>query len=173
MVEAGGVGIFRAIENTELIEKSTRTKRCRIGNWAKLERIWNTGFFVVTPEFSILFCDRRCGRANHWIRVVSECPSLAIDGKRQMELPISPKQPSTRRDSEELLGYALECVSGRRPQTDRVSLPVAAASRRLHIASSTTVSEVAKTPHAMRKARSMPVSAIGRALKSPAIPVHQ
>jgi len=43
-MEAGGVGIFRPTENTELIEKSKRTKRSRIGNCAKLERIWNTGF---------------------------------------------------------------------------------------------------------------------------------
>ena len=50
MVEAGGVGIFLGIENTELIEKSTRTKRSRIENCAQLERIWNadsrnTGIF--------------------------------------------------------------------------------------------------------------------------------
>jgi len=47
MVEAGGVGIFRAIEDTELIEKSTRSKRSRIGNCAQLERIWNAEFWPV------------------------------------------------------------------------------------------------------------------------------
>ena len=55
MVEAGGVGIFQGIENTEVIEKSRRTKRSRIRKRAKLERIWNAGFFAVGPEFSILF----------------------------------------------------------------------------------------------------------------------
>src|SRR5262249_20956647 len=39
----GGGGIFRGIENTEIIEKSTRTELSRIGNCAQLERIWNAG----------------------------------------------------------------------------------------------------------------------------------
>jgi hypothetical protein len=41
MVEAGGVGIFMGIENTQLIDFSTRQKRRKRQNCAQLERIWN------------------------------------------------------------------------------------------------------------------------------------
>jgi hypothetical protein len=41
MVEAGGVGIFMGIENTQLIDFSTRQKRRKRQNYAQLERIWN------------------------------------------------------------------------------------------------------------------------------------
>ena len=41
MVEAGGVGIFRPIENTKVIDESRSTKRSGSRNCAQLERIWN------------------------------------------------------------------------------------------------------------------------------------
>jgi len=44
MVEAGGVGISRLIEKTQLIHFSKRQKRKKRGNCAQLERIWNTAF---------------------------------------------------------------------------------------------------------------------------------
>jgi hypothetical protein len=46
MVEAGGVGIFRLVENTQVIEKSTRLRIEKRRNCAQLERIWNAGFSV-------------------------------------------------------------------------------------------------------------------------------
>jgi hypothetical protein len=46
------------IENTELIEKSRRTKRSRIRNCAKLERIWNARLRWNTRNFdSFLMTD--------------------------------------------------------------------------------------------------------------------
>jgi hypothetical protein len=44
MVEAGGVGIFTAIENTQVIDFSTRQKRRKLSNCAQLERIWSADF---------------------------------------------------------------------------------------------------------------------------------
>ena len=41
MVEAGGVGIFRRIENTRVIDSARRTKLKKRRNCAQLERIWN------------------------------------------------------------------------------------------------------------------------------------
>ena len=41
MVPAVGIGIFRVVENTELIDFSRRRKRSGIRNCARLERIWN------------------------------------------------------------------------------------------------------------------------------------
>jgi hypothetical protein len=69
--------------------------------------------------------------------------------------------------------YVLVCVRGGRAQTDRVRASAEEASRSFQIASSTTTSEVANRQHAIRKDRSTPVSVIGRAVKSPTIPVHQ
>ena len=51
MVEAGGVGIFKRIENTQLTEKSRRQKRSILGNCAQLERIWNAG---ISPYWDFL-----------------------------------------------------------------------------------------------------------------------
>ena len=48
LVEAGGVRIFSRTENTQVIEDSKSTKRSRIRNCAKLERIWNAD--PTTPE---------------------------------------------------------------------------------------------------------------------------
>jgi hypothetical protein len=42
MVEAGGVGIFMGVENTQLIDFSRRTKRQKLEKRGQLERIWNT-----------------------------------------------------------------------------------------------------------------------------------
>jgi hypothetical protein len=52
MVEAGGVGTFKLIENTQVIDFSRRTKRCRIRNCAQLERIWNTDSRSLLANFS-------------------------------------------------------------------------------------------------------------------------
>ena len=41
-MEAGGVGIFRAIENRQLTDIARRSKRLNLENCAQLERIWNT-----------------------------------------------------------------------------------------------------------------------------------
>jgi hypothetical protein len=41
LVPAGGIGIFRAIENTQVIDFPTRQKRTIPRNHAQLERIWN------------------------------------------------------------------------------------------------------------------------------------
>ena len=45
MVEAGGVGIFSAIENTQLIENTALTKRSNRSKRAELERNWNIAFY--------------------------------------------------------------------------------------------------------------------------------
>lgn len=45
MVEAGGVGIFEGLENTQVIEESTSSKRQRIRIRIQLERIWNAHLF--------------------------------------------------------------------------------------------------------------------------------
>ncbi len=42
LVGAVGIGTLARIENTQVIEKSSRSKRTRIEKRAKLERIWNT-----------------------------------------------------------------------------------------------------------------------------------
>ena len=44
MAEAGGVGIFRVVENTNLIDFSRRQKRRTRQYCGQLERIWNAGF---------------------------------------------------------------------------------------------------------------------------------
>jgi hypothetical protein len=49
MVEAGGVGIFMRIENTQLIDFSRRQKRRKRENCGQLERIWNAGFSASCP----------------------------------------------------------------------------------------------------------------------------
>jgi hypothetical protein len=49
MVEAGGVGIFTRIENTQVIDFSTRQKRSIRQNCAQLERIWNARFSASCP----------------------------------------------------------------------------------------------------------------------------
>jgi hypothetical protein len=51
MVEAGGVGIFARIENTQVIEKSRRTKIRKLRNCAQLERIWNAAISLVHQNF--------------------------------------------------------------------------------------------------------------------------
>ena len=51
MVEAGGVGIFRAVENTQLIDSSRRQKRRILQNCAQLERIWNAVFWFAHQDF--------------------------------------------------------------------------------------------------------------------------
>ena len=48
MLEAGGVGIFRDIESTQLIEKAKRSKIQKLRNCAELERIWNVAFRKTT-----------------------------------------------------------------------------------------------------------------------------
>jgi hypothetical protein len=42
VVEAGGVGLFRGIENRQLIENAASAKRTNRQKSGKLERIWNT-----------------------------------------------------------------------------------------------------------------------------------
>lgn len=63
VVEAGGVGIFTRIENTQLIDFSRRQKRGILGNCAELERIWNAEFLPAKRNFrstaSLLFPSRR------------------------------------------------------------------------------------------------------------------
>ncbi len=46
MVEAGGVGIFKGIDNTQLIEIAKRPKRWNPQNSPQLERNWNAEFFT-------------------------------------------------------------------------------------------------------------------------------
>lgn len=77
-------------------------------------------------------------------------------------------------------GASLECdcllrVRGNcdRLQIDRGKCALGALLRSFDIADSRTASEVVNAQQVMRKGRSTPVSVIGRALKSPAIPVHQ
>jgi len=53
MVEAGGVGTFTLVENTQLIEKSTRSKRSGLRKRAQLERIWNVEFRSTLPNMSL------------------------------------------------------------------------------------------------------------------------
>jgi hypothetical protein len=48
MVEAGGVGIFTRIENTQVIENPALTKRRNLPIRAELERNWNTHFWLFT-----------------------------------------------------------------------------------------------------------------------------
>lgn len=55
MVEAGGVGIFRVVENTQLIDFSIRSKRLKLRNCAQLKRIWNAGFRCNTRIFNSFF----------------------------------------------------------------------------------------------------------------------
>jgi hypothetical protein len=50
MVEAGGVGIFSVIENTQVIDFATRQKPRILRNCAQLERIWNAGFSSLHPS---------------------------------------------------------------------------------------------------------------------------
>jgi hypothetical protein len=49
MVEAGGVGIFMRIENTQVIDFSTSQKRRIRQNCAQLERTWNARFSASCP----------------------------------------------------------------------------------------------------------------------------
>jgi len=44
MVPAEGIGIFKVIENTQLIDFPRRSKIKNLRNCAQLERIWNTAF---------------------------------------------------------------------------------------------------------------------------------
>jgi hypothetical protein len=53
MVPAGGIGISRPVENTELIDFPTRQKRMILQNCVQLERIWNATFFVQSSRFLI------------------------------------------------------------------------------------------------------------------------
>ncbi len=51
MVEAGGVGIFAGIDNTQLIQITKRLKRSKPQNRLQLERIWNAGFSPFQPFY--------------------------------------------------------------------------------------------------------------------------
>jgi hypothetical protein len=48
MVEAGGVGIFTGIDNTQLIQIAKRSKRWKPQNHPQLGRNWNAGFSFVS-----------------------------------------------------------------------------------------------------------------------------
>jgi hypothetical protein len=76
-VEAGGVGIFRGIENTQLIDFSRRQKRSTRQNCGKLDRIWNAGFFPFVKRNS----DCR-------VKFVSELPT--IHSEPCLSLPTAP-----------------------------------------------------------------------------------
>jgi hypothetical protein len=47
LVGAVGIGTLARIENMQLIEKSNRSKRARIGKRGTLERNWNTRFSTI------------------------------------------------------------------------------------------------------------------------------
>jgi hypothetical protein len=54
-MEAGGVGIFIGVENTQLIDFSGRQKRTIPRNCAQLERIWNARLSARVPHsFSVI-----------------------------------------------------------------------------------------------------------------------
>lgn len=54
MVEAGGVGTFRPIENTQVIENARRSKLEKRTKCGQLERIWNAGFLLKFARIAAL-----------------------------------------------------------------------------------------------------------------------
>jgi hypothetical protein len=82
-VEAGGVGITRRVENWELIQNATHTKRSGLRNCAQLERNWNTAF-MIPPDFlgcliwsSALYFSAH--RLSEWLNEIAEC-----EGRRNL-----------------------------------------------------------------------------------------
>jgi hypothetical protein len=50
LVGAVGIGLHILVENTQLIDFSTRSKRCRIRERAQLARVWNTTPTVIRQK---------------------------------------------------------------------------------------------------------------------------
>lgn len=53
-MEAGGVGLFKSIDNTQLIDLAKRQKRWKPQNSPQLERIWNARYSVTKRNSGLL-----------------------------------------------------------------------------------------------------------------------
>ena len=66
ILEAGGVGTFKPIENTQLIEIAKRPKRWKPQNSRQLERNWNAGFSLFRLGFLPQMECAGCGLASEY-----------------------------------------------------------------------------------------------------------
>jgi hypothetical protein len=66
-MEVAGVGITTRVENTQLIEKSRRTKRSRIRKGGQPKRIWSADLQVRLGKSVIKICVQNFRFASHGV----------------------------------------------------------------------------------------------------------